>query len=82
MLPQLVTVLKTRKTEEGLNLGMIGIILSLQIAFALHGFFLRDVTLLISNSIAAMVATTIIVVTRRIRRQQQPRRELPVTKWF
>jgi uncharacterized protein with PQ loop repeat len=70
MLPQLVSVIRTRKTD-GLSLQTFGTILLIQLGFAAHGFFTRDSTLMLSNGVAASVNLATIIFVISIRRAQR-----------
>ena len=55
MVPQLYKMWTTMETAS-LSLGMLGIILFVQFGFALHGFFIRDKFVMLSNVAAATMS--------------------------
>lgn len=59
ILPQLMKVIQTQKTED-LSLIMFSTILLIQIAFSIDGFFTRNRTLCVSNGFAACCNATLI----------------------
>lgn len=62
MLPQLYQLWSTG-IAQGISLGTLGIIIFIQGAFSVHGFFIRDRLVMISNGLACiMSALTAIVV--------------------
>ena len=62
MIPQLVVILLSGQTE-GLSLLTLIILFLVQMGFAAHGFFLRDPTLMLSNSAASLVTLSTTVST-------------------
>ena len=66
MVPQLCLIWRSGHTE-GVSILSLAIILVIQTGFALHGFFMRDKPLMLSNAAAAVVslATTISVLVLR-----------------
>ena len=57
--PQLVQLWQTHETA-GLSFGFLGILIFVQVGFALHGYFIRDRFIMGSNGLAAaMTAATI-----------------------
>lgn len=68
MLPQLYRLHKTKETE-GLSLLMLSIFLLVQSAWALQGFFTRDVILMTSLSLSAVVSLTTIIYALVLRRK-------------
>ena len=55
MLPQLYYLWSTGLTA-GISLGTIGIIIFLQGAFSIHGFFIRDRVVMWSNGLACLMS--------------------------
>lgn len=70
MLPQLYR-LHTTKDAKGLSLLMFSIFLLVQSAFALQGFFTRDVVLMTSLGMSAVVSFTTISYTLFLRKTQK-----------
>jgi uncharacterized protein with PQ loop repeat len=52
--PQLLQLWQTRETA-GLSMSFLGILFFVQAGFSVHGFFLRDKFVMISNGLAAMM---------------------------
>ncbi len=66
MIPQIIVLLQTQKTD-GISLETYSIIIFLQFGFALHGFFHRDKILMWSNVFAGSMtvfATILVLVFR------------------
>ena len=59
MAPQLYKLWTTHETA-GISLGMLGSILFIQAGFALHGFFIRDRTVMWSNIAAGSMSVATI----------------------
>ena len=59
MLPQLWTILSTKKVE-GVSVTMFIIYALIQIAFALEGFFKRNRALMVSMTLSAVVTASIV----------------------
>lgn len=68
IVPQLWKVLKTHRTE-GISLGFFSILMGLQAAFAIHGFFIRDNLVMISNALAALSTLATTLATMYYRRR-------------
>ena len=62
MIPQLWTIWNSGHTE-GISIITLLILVAIQSGFALHGFFLRDRPLMISNGAAAIVTTLTAIST-------------------
>jgi len=60
MAPQLFKMWTTMETAA-LSFGMLGIITFVQSGFALHGFFIRDKFVFISNVAAAMMSIATLI---------------------
>lgn len=66
MLPQLYTILTSRKTEN-LNMNMFWIYFLIQICFSIEGYFTRNRMLMWCLGLSALVSLTIIVSVNIIR---------------
>lgn len=69
MLPHLKKIAFMRETD-GLSLQTLGVVLLIQVGFALHGFFTRDATLMLSNAFAASINLACVLLTISIRRSK------------
>ncbi len=58
MLPQLYKIWSSRKADD-VSLAMLGLLMLIQYAFSLHGYFIGDNLLLMSN----LAAGTVTVIT-------------------
>ncbi len=54
MLPQVWLIWTTHQTD-GVSLTSLGIVFFIQLGFSLHGFFIRDNPLMMSNGAAAVI---------------------------
>ena len=63
MMPQVCKVLVTHAVR-GLSVEMFGIILFIQIAFSLEGYFTRNRMLMVSCGLAALVTSTMICLIK------------------
>ncbi len=68
MVPQLVKIWKTTETE-GISMITLVLLVLLQAAFSIHGFFIRDTTVMWSSGAAACVSLMVIFSTAYFRRQ-------------
>lgn len=59
MLPQLVQIIQTRKTD-GLSLGMFATYLFIQLAFSLEGYFTRNRMFMVCLGLSAVVNAMVI----------------------
>ena len=57
MVPQLVKIWTTGDATS-ISISAVTLLIVIQSGFSLHGFFLRDKTLMISNCVAAIVTAT------------------------
>lgn len=62
MFPQLVKVWDTRDVQ-GISLLTLVLLVMLQVAFSLHGFFIRDKTVMWSNGAAALMSLAVTLST-------------------
>jgi len=62
MFPQMWSVLTTKQVQ-GISVATLTMIFVIQLAFSIHGFFLRDKPLLLSNGIASLFTATTVVST-------------------
>lgn len=67
MLPQLVRLWRTRKTEA-ISIATLIILLVIQWGFSLHGFFIRDNPLFITNGLAGLTTLATLFSALYIRR--------------
>ncbi len=68
MLPQLIKIWMERETR-GISVFTLGLLILIQTAFALHGFFIRDALILWSNTAAALVSTAVALSMLYFRRR-------------
>ena len=68
IVPQFWKIVMTRSTT-GISLGFFSVLMSLQAAFSLHGFFIRDDLVMISNGLAAASTLLTTLVVLHFRRQ-------------
>jgi len=74
IVPQLLKIVRSGSTE-GISLGFFSILCGLQSAFSVHGFFIRDDLVMISNGLAALstLATTLSGEPDEVREKVSPR---------
>jgi len=60
MFPQLLTILTSGLTEE-ISVTTLVVLIGIQAGFAIHGFFLRNNLLMLSNSAAATVTLITVI---------------------
>jgi uncharacterized protein with PQ loop repeat len=70
MLPQLIKIWMTSGTE-GISMITLILLVSIQVAFALHGFFIRDSAVMWSNAAAAFVSMLVVFSTIHFRQQSR-----------
>ncbi len=70
MVPQFIKLIKTRETK-GLSMGMIGIYLGIQIAFALEGYFNHNEMLRVCMGLSAVMSLVVMLTARIIRRRYE-----------
>jgi len=70
MVPQLIKLIKTRKTE-GLSMGMIVIYFGIQIAFMIEGYFSYNEMLRVCMGFSAVMSLVIILMASIIRRKYE-----------
>lgn len=68
MLPQLIKIWVTEGTQ-GISMTTLILLISIQAAFALHGFFIRDSMIMWSNIAATFVSTLVALSTIYFRRR-------------
>lgn len=67
IVPQLLKIVRSGNTI-GISLGFFSILCGLQSAFSVHGFFIRDDLVMISNGLAALSTLATTFVTLYFRR--------------
>ena len=69
MLPQLAKIWMTRDTD-GISVITFLLIFLIQFIFFLHGFFIRDDAIMLSNAAATLTSISVVFSTFYIRRQK------------
>lgn len=68
MVPQLIKIWKTSETK-GISMITLILLVLLQAAFSIHGFFIRDAVVMWSNGAAACVSLAVVLSTVYFRRR-------------